>query len=357
MKSVLVGCGKIADAHVTSLKRLGHLTRLVAVCDREPSMAEQLALRFGIERRYLDFDEMLEAERPDAVHITTPPGSHRGLAEKAFERGVHVYVEKPLSTRLEDDLALLELARESGRKFTVGYTYHFDPGVERLRSLVADGTIGQVVHAEAVYGYDLAGDYGAPTVRDRGHWVNGLDGGVAKNNLDHPLIDLAEWLDGTAPRVESFVLRGDAPGSLEVRATLASRGTTGALTFSCRSRPAFHRLTLYGTRDTATLDFHTRCVSLESTYRLRSAVGRATGPFVRAAEHFRLGVANCASLLRGEFGYFEGMVELMRRFYASIGAGLPPPIAPSRLEWVARVSAKILEPCHSAQRPVGGEFA
>src|SRR3954471_23757935 len=69
----IVGCGKIADGHAEILKFLDG-AQLVAVCDREPILAEQLAVRFGVPAWYSSLDQMLAAERLDVVHITTPPG-------------------------------------------------------------------------------------------------------------------------------------------------------------------------------------------------------------------------------------------------------------------------------------------
>ncbi len=341
MKTVLVGCGKIADAHVACLTRLRHLTQLTAVCDREPAMSEQLALRFGVPRHYADVERMLEVERPDVVHVTTPPRSHLALARRAFGVGAHVYLEKPMTPSLEEDRALLADARACARKLTVGYTYHFDPGVERLRTLLAEGRIGDVVHVESVYTYDLGGDYGTAARRDPGHWVNGLVGGIARNNLDHPLIDVAEWLDASEPRVDALVRRDASSGGEEVRAALTGHDATGSVVFSCRARPATHRLTVFGTRDTATVDFSTRAVTLESRGLVRSAPGRALGPFLRGAEQARLGIENLLALTHGRFGFFEGMLELMRRFYESVATGDAPPIAEERLAWVSAVAHRI----------------
>jgi ornithine cyclodeaminase/alanine dehydrogenase-like protein (mu-crystallin family) len=76
LKVVIVGCGKIADAHVEEVGKVT-LAEVVAVCDREALMAEQLAVRYGVPRHFSDFAAMLDAVRPDVVHITTPPQSRR----------------------------------------------------------------------------------------------------------------------------------------------------------------------------------------------------------------------------------------------------------------------------------------
>ncbi len=344
MKTVLVGCGKIADAHVQALGRLSHLTSIVAVCDREPLMAEQLARRFSIARHYTDFQSMLARERPDAVHITAPPAAHLALGRQALSEGCHLYVEKPLTTSRVDDEALLEAARASSKKLAIGYTYAFDPVADALRDAVASGRLGTVVHAQSVYGYDLGGDYGTAASKDGAHWVRHLRGGLLRNSIDHLLHELAEWLPDPSPRV--MVLGAMTPdralGSYDVHLLVGGRERSGSGMFSCSARPALHRVTLFGTKDTATADFHNRTLTLASSGVLRSALGRAVSPFVQSLELARGGARNLAKFAMAEFGFFEGMVNLMRRFYEAIANGTAPPIPYDRIAWISRVTETVL---------------
>src|SRR5687768_9944699 len=134
LKVAIVGCGKIADGHVEEIQKMPATARVVAVCDLELLMAEQLAVRYGISRYYDNLDKMLESERPDVVHITTPPQSHLALATKIIAAGCHVYVEKPLTLNLADSQKLIAHAEEAKRKVTIGYSYYFAPPAEALRT-------------------------------------------------------------------------------------------------------------------------------------------------------------------------------------------------------------------------------
>ena len=100
IKIGLIGCGGRGSAAAKQALSTEGPVELVAVCDREPIMAEQLAVRFGVPRQYVDVDEMLRNHSIDVVHITTPPQSHLSLALKAFEAGAHVLVEKPVAPTL-----------------------------------------------------------------------------------------------------------------------------------------------------------------------------------------------------------------------------------------------------------------
>src|SRR5437764_15460150 len=96
LKVAIAGCGKIADAHAAQLQRIKGC-EIVAVCDREELMAQQLFERFPIKRWFSDVSEMLREARPDVVHITTPPQSHFELGKQCLEAGAHIYVEKPFT--------------------------------------------------------------------------------------------------------------------------------------------------------------------------------------------------------------------------------------------------------------------
>jgi predicted dehydrogenase len=122
LKVVLVGCGKIADGHIEEIMKMPERARVVAVCDREGLMAEQIAVRYGIPRFYDRYEAMLAEESPDVVHVTTPPQSHLRLASAAIDAGCHVYVEKPLCLNGADTRALLDHAERARRKLTIGYT-------------------------------------------------------------------------------------------------------------------------------------------------------------------------------------------------------------------------------------------
>src|SRR5580704_1656185 len=160
LKVAIVGCGKIADGHIEEIQKMPAAARVVAVADLELLMAEQIATRYGIPAFYDDLDRLLAKERPDVVHITTPPQSHLPLAIKAIDAGAHVYVEKPLALNYAEAKRLIDHARRAGKKLTIGYSYYFDPPVIELRRLVDEGVLGEAVHVEAALGYNLAGPFG-----------------------------------------------------------------------------------------------------------------------------------------------------------------------------------------------------
>jgi predicted dehydrogenase len=354
LKVAIVGCGQIADGHVEQLQKLA-LARVVAVCDREPLMAEQLASRYRIPRFYADFGELLEREHPDVVHITTPPQSHRALALRALDCGCHVYVEKPFAPTTADARAIVEHAERLGRKITIGYTYAYDPPALDLMEVVAKGLVGEPLHVESFYGYDLQGSYGAAIFGKAGHWVHDLPGALLRNNIDHLLNKITPFMPDERPAIQAmgWVQRerryGDRRDAAldELRVVLRGEKVSAYATFSAHVRPVAHFVRVYGTRNTVHADFVSRTVTLGRGSGLPSAIGRVAIGFAQALEHLRAATRNAVRFVRSEFQFFAGLERLITLYYQSILEGSPPPISHRDIlrvsEWADQIIARLAD--------------
>lgn len=335
LRVAIVGCGKIADGHVEEIQKMPERAQVVAACDREALMAEQLGVRYGIPRTYGDFAELLTKERPDVVHITTPPSSHLPLAKLAIDAGCHVYVEKPVCPRHAETKELVAYAERAKRLLTVGYTYLFDPPALEMRRLIGEGALGEPVHVESYYGYNLAGPFGAALLADGGHWVHQLPGKLLQNNIDHLLNKLLEFVDDERPRIVATarVRRasrfGDARDDMhdELRTLIDGERVSAYATFSAHSRPAAHFARVYGTKNTAHVDYLARTVTLEGVADLPSAIGRLVPAFTHAASYVAEGAKNVARFAKSDFHYFAGLNHLIAAYYDSILDGRPLPIS------------------------------
>ncbi len=358
LKVGIVGCGKIADGHVEEIQKMPEVARVVGVCDREPIMAEQIAMRYGLAYHTHDVERLLSEQEPDVVHITTPPASHLPLAKLALDAGCHVYVEKPATLSLRDTRALVGHAEKANRKITVGYTYLFDPPALEMRALLREGALGDVVHVESFYGYDLAGTYGSAILADPSHWVLALPGQLLHNNIDHLLNKTLEFIDADEPKIAAhgFVRRskrfGDARDAMldELRVLIAGTKTTAYGTFSSHIRPAAHFARVYGTRNTAHVDYVARTVTLESSGSIPSAAGRLVPAFAMAARFARAGARNVGRFAQSDFHFFAGLHTLFRAFYASILDGSPPPISHRDIVRVAAMLDEIFRQVGAAAR-------
>ena len=315
LRVAIVGCGKIADGHVDEIHKMPEQAQVVAVCDREALMAEQLATRFAIPATYDNFQQMLERERPDVVHVTTPPQSHAALALQALAAGCHVYVEKPFALDGAQATQIVAAAESQRRKITVGYSSLFDPPALRLREMVAEGVLGEPLHVESFYGYNLDGPFGKALLADPGHWVHGLPGKLFHNIIDHMLNKIVEFVPDDVPQVTA--LASDAMMD-ELRVLVRGQRVTGYGTFSSHIRPAAQFVRVYGTRNIAHVDFLARTVTLEASPKLPSAIGRLLPPFEHASALVGQGLSNLGRFLRSDFQYFAGMRHLMSLFFEGL---------------------------------------
>ena len=155
LRVALVGCGQIADAHLQEINKIPQASA-VAVCDRYLDLARQAAARFGVRGVYSDLTQMLERERPDVLHVTTPPRSHAPIALQALAVGSHVYLEKPFTVDLGEADTVLRAAEARGRLVCVGHNLQFDPIWRECQESYRQGDLGRIVHVESIMGYNLA---------------------------------------------------------------------------------------------------------------------------------------------------------------------------------------------------------
>jgi predicted dehydrogenase len=350
LKIAIVGCGKIADAHVEEIRKIPSV-QLVAVCDLEPIMAEQLASRYAVPHWYSDVAAMLEAEQPEVLHITTPPQSHLALTGQAVAAGCHVFLEKPVALRHHDAQAIVQTVVSAQKKLAVNYWPNFEAPALELRRLYQTGVLGSPVHVESFYGYNLAGEYGTALRRDPNHWVLRMPGKLFQNVLDHVLNKITPFLDDDEPLIQAIAYRGGEAqeeshsGQLldELRVTLRGRQTSAYATFSSHARPVGHTLRVYGTNNTAHVDFSSRSLVLERKQTFPSALGRLIPPFLIAKDHLRQGLRNANRFRQARFHFFDGMRQLLSEFYLSIEGDTPPPIAYSEILRVSAMMEKIFE--------------
>jgi predicted dehydrogenase len=358
----IVGCGKIADGHAEVVQHLDG-AELVAVCDREPLLAEQLAVRYGIPRWYGDMEQMLQRERLDVVHITTPPAVHLPLTKTAVAAGCHVFLEKPLALSLTDCKALIDTVVAGGRQMTINYWPNFDPPALKLREMLAYGVIGDPVHAEAFIGYDLAGAYGQALMGDAGHWVHRLPGKLFQNMMDHIFNRIVPLFPDVEPDVHAFAfkrrtaIRGDATDAMldELRVVLKAGGVSAYGSLCSHARPVANTLKIYGTKNTVELDYNNRTVVLASSQKYPSAVGRLVPPFQMAARYLSQGRKNVGAFRRSEFHFFAGMSNLLSLFYGGIRRDTTPPIPYAEILRVASVMDQVIEQVYpQASTSTGG---
>jgi predicted dehydrogenase len=123
---------------------------IVALCDTDWKNAAKTFQKYPNAKQYKDFRAMFDKEKGiDAVTISTPDHTHAIAAMAAMERGIHVYVQKPLTHTIYETRRLTEAARKYGVATQMGNQGHSGEGVRQLCEIIWSGTIGNVreVHA------------------------------------------------------------------------------------------------------------------------------------------------------------------------------------------------------------------
>ena len=119
----IIGCGGIANGkHMPSLKKLPDV-EMVAFCDIIVERAEKAAREYGVEgaKVYADYHELLAREDIDVVHVLTPNREHSQITVDALNAGKHVMCEKPMAINSAEAKRMLDAAKATGKKLTIGY--------------------------------------------------------------------------------------------------------------------------------------------------------------------------------------------------------------------------------------------
>ena len=125
LRFALVGAGVIGKVHAQALAELPDVAELVAVVDRDPAKAQELADRYGAEAT-TDLDAVLRRDDIDAVTICTPSGLHADGAVAALDAGKHVVVEKPIDITLAAADRIIDAEKRSGKTVAVISQHRFD---------------------------------------------------------------------------------------------------------------------------------------------------------------------------------------------------------------------------------------
>ncbi|MCR9126519.1 MAG: NAD-dependent epimerase/dehydratase family protein [Rhodobacteraceae bacterium] len=153
LRAGIVGAGYIASWHADTIRQLPGVT-LAAVCDMSPGAAQALADGHGAEA-YTDLDAMIANAGLDAVHILTPPDSHRNLAVACAEAGLHVLVEKPVAVSAAETAEMVAAGQKADRLMAAGHNFLGMPGYERLKQAARSGALGRVSTAEINWCFPL----------------------------------------------------------------------------------------------------------------------------------------------------------------------------------------------------------
>ncbi len=254
------GSGWGSGAHVPALKALPEF-QIKAVCTAHEATAKASAAAFGADLAFHDFDAMVANPDIDLIAVVVRVPKHYELVKKALEAGKAVYCEWPLGNGLKEGEELAELARKRSLANMVGLQARSDPGVRYAQELMAQGYVGEVLHA------NLRVTHGARVERGPGRIWQGIrsnganpltiPGGHSMDMLSALLGDFAEVSARIATRIPEWIhaetgkpMAVDAPDVISVAARMKSNAEVSIQIASAPSNAPGLRLEIFGLKGT-----------------------------------------------------------------------------------------------------------
>ena len=318
--ALIVGAGSIGRRHISNLKKLG-LSKLAA-CDPHPERLEYVAKEFQVEC-FPTIEAGLDEFQADAVLVCSPPAVHVAQAIQGLQAGAHVFIEKPLSDRMDGVEELRKQTAKRGAVVQVGYNLRFHPAIQKLKELVEARAVGKILWAHMEAGSYLPDWRPWQDYRKSYTARRELGGGILLDGSHE--IDYMTWLFG-APR--ELACMADHVSDLEVNvedcATILMRFAEG-------------------TRADVHLDFIQRSYSRYCS--LVGAQGKVHWDLLSNSVQI-LRPGRVAEVFKFEFEINEGYVAELRHFIECVQNGTCPrftledAILTLRIALAARVSTE-----------------
>lgn len=232
--------GGIAESFAQALVRVGD-ARLLAVSSRSDQRAQEFAGRHDAPRAYGALGDMLADRDVDVVYIASPQSEHCREALLAVEAGKHVLVEKPFGLSADQVRPVLEAARRRGVFVMEALWTRFLPASVRLRELVEQGTIGDVMGVQASFGFPLP-DGSTHRLLDPGRGGGAL--------LDLGIYSLNTGMQLLGPPDEVLAMAAMGRTGVDVNTGVMMRFSTGAIAYAAATLSALDpaTATITGTR-------------------------------------------------------------------------------------------------------------
>lgn len=196
LKLGLIGCGKISEKHLMAVSEVERAI-FVSVCDIDIEKAEEKARKFGINKVYSDYKQMLKHEKLDAVAICTPNASHPVIGIEAAKHKVNVISEKPMAINIADADNFIKICDENKVKLFVVKQNRLTSTMLLLKKAVQKNRFGKIYQVQANVFWQRPQHY-----YDSANWrgtIN-IDGGAVMNQASH-YVDALYWLFGQVESV------------------------------------------------------------------------------------------------------------------------------------------------------------
>jgi predicted dehydrogenase len=196
----LIGCGHRGIAgFLKTIKELNRADSVIALCDSNQARLEFAKEYLNVQecKTFLDYDSFLAEPRLNTIIVATPDNTHVNLVVKAFNHGKHVICEKPMATNIEDCHKMIQAKGE--HEFRVAFNLRYDSTVKKLKSLIDDNCVGEILHVAA---HDIVSkEHGSDYFR-RWHRLTKNSGSLLMHKSTH-MFDVINWFVNSTPKTVS----------------------------------------------------------------------------------------------------------------------------------------------------------
>lgn len=227
----ILATGTIAKKFATTLTELSDGGKLLAVASRNEENARHFAKEYGVSKAYGSYIDLVSDPEVDVIYVATPHSLHYENVKLCLEHGKHVLCEKSFTVNATQAKELFKLAKEKNLFIMEAFWTKFLPAYRLLNETLAQGTIGELTHFRAQYGF-------APT---GARYVRKFDPQLAGGTL----LDIGVYAIGVA-----CMLLGYKPSQLHSTAIMGEYGTDkfDSLMLSYENGVSAHLITAIGTQ-------------------------------------------------------------------------------------------------------------
>jgi predicted dehydrogenase len=262
LRIAVVGCGNVSRGHIRGWLGDPGRARVVALVDLSRSQAEARRDQFGLRDASLldDYRDALARPDVDAIDVCTPGHLHTEMIVAALEAGKHVLTEKPTGYTLEECRRLRWHARRYPHlRVGVGYSLRYYPLNIRVRQLLREGAVGDILSVEAAHNHPShlggaaasdADDY-APTAPDHSRSLSDSGGHYLPSSeltSSTHVFDFIRYVGGDVRDVFAFRERGGTIALMRFNSGAIGKATAGTASSDGLATP--HVLSVQGTKGT-----------------------------------------------------------------------------------------------------------
>jgi predicted dehydrogenase len=204
----MLGYAFMGKAHTNAFKKLPYMMyppaaipHLAAIAGRNEAAVKEAAARYGYDKYYLDWREMLADPAVQLFDNGGPNDAHAEPCIAAAKAGKHILCEKPLARTAAEAKPMWDAVKSANVKHMVAFNYRFVPAIRQIRDLIDSGALGQIWHWRAVYLQEWIADPNFPMVWRLDKTVAGSG---ALGDLGAHIIDLARYLVGEPARLNAM---------------------------------------------------------------------------------------------------------------------------------------------------------